>query len=335
LRPVFLASSPVERLLLRSLLLALMVVLIVPATAQAKVTIGIAENSPSLFADPLFDDLGVKHARVVVPYDVMTSGNHVLPGLTQYLNGARAAGVEPLVTFEHSTGNATICNMRRNIRRKVCKLPSAKSYRSNIRRFFTAFPFVKVVSPWNEINHFTQPTSRNPRAAAGFTNIAAQVCRGCTIVAADLLDQADDPAARRPSYNRTAAYIRKFRGALRVPRRICGLHNYSDVNRFRDTGTRAIIRALGCRQIWLTETGGLYKFGSFWTKRTRKGCRSAASCQLKATKYMFTLARRNKRVKRLYVYSYFGRVTPRFDAGLVDSRTGRARPAFAEVGKRV
>jgi hypothetical protein len=34
-----------------------------------------------------------------------------------------------------------------------------------------------------------------------------------------------------------------------VPRKICGIHNYSDVNRFRDTGTRAIIRALGCRQI--------------------------------------------------------------------------------------
>ena len=150
-----------------------------------------------------------------------------------------------------------------------------------------------------------------------------------------MLDQADNPAARRPKYRESIAYIRKFRRALKVPRKICGIHNYSDVNRFRDTGTKAIMRALGCRQYWLTETGGLFKFGSFWTKRTRKGCTNAAGCQLKATKYMFKLARRNRKIKRLYVYTYFGKVTPRFDAGLVDNTTGKARKAYREVKKRI
>ena len=32
---------------------------------------------------------------------------------------------------------------------------------------------------------------------------------------------------------------------------------------------------------------------------------------------MFKLARRNRRIKRLYVYTWFGATTPRFDAGLV------------------
>ncbi|MGH2945574.1 MAG: hypothetical protein ACRDPC_04825 [Solirubrobacteraceae bacterium] len=323
------------RFRLLSAVLAAAALLAVPAAANAKLTIGISENTPAMFSDPLFGDLGARHARVVMAYNVMTSGDHELARVTEYLNAARAAGVTPLVTFQHATGDSSICGKRRNFRRSVCRLPSQKQYRSNIRKFFAAFPWVKVVAPWNEVNHFTQPTSRNPKRAAQFTNIAKKACKRCTIVAADVLDQANDPAARRPKYGRTIRYIKRFRRALKVPRKICGLHNYSDVNRFRDTGTRQIIRALGCRQIWLTETGGLYDFGSFWTKRTRKGCKNRSACQVKATKYMFKLARKNRRIKRLYVYTYFGNVTPRFDAGLVDKVTGKPRRAFREVKKRV
>ena len=323
------------RLRLLPALLVAAALLALPAAAHAKLTVGISENSPAMFEHPLFADLGAKHARVVMAYNVMTSGNHELARVQHYLQAARNAGVTPLVTFEHATGDASICNKRRNYRRAVCRLPSQRSYRSNIRKFFQEFPWVRVVAPWNEVNHFTQPTSRNPRAAAKFTNTVAKLCRRCTIVAADMLDQADNPAARRPKYRESIAYIRKFRRALKVPRKICGIHNYSDVNRFRDTGTKAIMRALGCRQYWLTETGGLFKFGSFWTKRTRKGCTNAAGCQLKATKYMFKLARRNRKIKRLYVYTYFGKVTPRFDAGLVDNTTGKARKAYREVKKRI
>ena len=93
------------------------------------------------------------------------------------------------------------------------------------------------------------------------------------------------------------------------------------------------MKALGCKEYWLTETGGLYDFGSFWSKKTYKGCKSAASCQLKATKYMFTLAKKNKKITRLYVYTWFGNVTPRFDAGLVAD--GKARSALAEIRKYV
>ena len=91
------------------------------------------------------------------------------------------------------------------------------------------------------------------------------------------------------------------------------------------------MKALGCKEYWLTETGGLYDFGSFWSKKTYKGCSKASSCQVKATKYMFSLAKKNKKIKRLYVYTWFGDVTPRFDAGLVAD--GKARPALAEIRK--
>jgi hypothetical protein len=48
---------------------------------------------------------------------------------------------------------------------------------------------------------------------------------------------------------------------------------------------------------------------------------------------MFSTARRNRRIKRVYVYTWFGAVTKRFDAGLVAH--GRPRAAEREVARRV
>ena len=48
---------------------------------------------------------------------------------------------------------------------------------------------------------------------------------------------------------------------------------------------------------------------------------------------MFKVARQNKKIKRLYVYTWFGGVTSRFDAGLVAK--GKPRKAYAEVRKHV
>jgi hypothetical protein len=309
---------------LKILLATLACLAIAPAGAHAALKIGIAENQPSLFADPLFKELGAKYSRVVMSYNVMTSGDDELQRVTDYLTAAQAAGVEPLVTFEHARGAAEICKKASNRSKKQCKLPSAAEYERNIRAFLARFPFVRTIAPFNEINHFTQPTSRNPAAAARFSDIVRRNCAGCKIVVADILDQADSAKAKKPTYKSTVSYIKRFRKALKSPRNICGLHNYSDTNRFRDAGTKAIVKALGCKEIWLTETGGIYKFASFKASQSR---------QLKATKYMFTLAGRNKKVKRLYIYTWFGNVTPRFDAGLVAD--GVARSSYFEVKKRI
>ena len=152
----------------------------------------------------------------------------------------------------------------------------------------------------------------------------AQGLNGCTVVAADILDQADTPARQAPDVPLARSLHQALPArATRAPRTICGVHNYSDINRFRNTGTKAIIKALGCKQIWLTEAGGIYKFTGF--KRPER--------QLKATKYMFKVARRNKKIKRLYVYTWFGAVTPRFDAGLV-ANGSRARPTRGQEATR-
>jgi hypothetical protein len=307
-----------------TLVLSAAALLAVPAGAQAALTVGVAENNPQMFGDPLFRQLGAKHARVVVSYNVMTARNDEINRVIEYIAGARAAGVTPMVTFEHARGDATICNKRKNRRKAQCRLPSAKTYERNLKRFLKAFPTVKTIVPWNEINHFTQPTYKNPKAAANFTKIARRVCKRCTVVAADILDQADNTRAKRPTFRSATRYVKAFRRYYKGPRKVCGVHNYSDINRFRSTGTRAIVKALGCKQVWLTEAGGIYKFASFKASQQR---------QLKATKYMFRLARGIKRIKRLYVYTWFGGVTPRFDAGLVAK--GKARKAYKEVRKRV
>ena len=306
--------------------LALVALLLLPAVAQARPTVGISENQPSLFSDPLFQRLGAKHVRVVTSWNVMSApsrGDDELARLTEYLTAARAQGIEVLVSFEHARGDAGICKRRSTRRKPQCVLPSARSYERHFKLFRQNFPWVKTISPFNEVNHFTQPTWRNPRAAARFTDIARRNCRGCKIVAIDILDAADNTRSKRPTFAKTVRYVKAVRRALKSPRTICGVHNYSDVNRFRSTGTRAIIRALGCRQIWLTETGGVYSFGSF---------RPSQSRQLRATKYMFRIARQNRRISRLYVYTFFGAVND-FDAGLVAN--GRARRAYSEVKKHI
>jgi hypothetical protein len=293
-------------LLVLALAAALLAVL-APA-AQGRPTIGISENNPQMFSDPLFRALKVKTTRVVVSYNVVRKNDDELARVQDYLARAAAAKIKPLVSFEHARGDATVCNRARNRRLPQCRLPTPRQYRSHIRAFLRMFPDVRTISPWNEANHFTQGTSRSPAAAGRFARIVKQLCRRCRIVAVDVLDQADNPAAARPKFNSTLRWIRKFKRSYRTRGQICGLHNYSDTNRFRSLGTRTIIRALGCRQIWLTETGGLYRFASFAADEDR---------QTRATQYMFRLVGRTRKVKRVYVYTWFGAVTERFDAGIV------------------
>ena len=327
-------------------LLSLAALAAAPAGAAAAATVGISENNAPMFSDPNFQALGVKTTRLVVSYNAVAASlagdDELSSRVTPYIAAAGAAGIQPLIAFEHARGAAEICNKKSNHSKSQCRLPSATEYEAAIRNFLVTYPSVKVIAPWNEANHFTQPTSRNPKAAARFTDIADRVCkelnRGCTVIAADLLDQADRASAKTPTYKSTTRWIKKFRKALKTKRKVCGIHNYSDVNRFRTTGTAALMKALKCSQYWLTETGGLYDFASFWGKSARKAgkCKSASACQLKATKFLFKLVRRQKKIKRVYVYTWYGGSQPRFDAGIVEGKPGeptKPRKAYAEVKK--
>ena len=80
-------------------------------------------------------------------------------------------------------------------------------------------------------------------------------------------------------------------------------------------------------QVWLTETGGIVKFGRDFPRSPR---RAAAR-----TRYMFQLAKRFSRIKRIYNYRWFGEPrSARFDAGLVNP-DGSARPALRQFRRSI
>lgn len=293
----------------------------VPAAAEAaKLRVGIADQDPNMFSDRLWQDLGTNTSRLIVSYDAVLKNTFEVPDIERWLAAAQRENVQPLIVF----------NAPRGHKHKSTKdLPSVKTYRKAVKAFMARFKKqyrLKVFSSWNEVNHNSQPTYRNPKRAAQFTNELAKQCRGCKIVAGDFLDQ----ITRNPnSKSDVRRYIKEFRRHLRIRgKKIWGLHNYSDTNRFRDKGTSAVLKATGSGEVWLTETGGVHQFGrSFPVSESRAA---------KATAYMFKLAKKHrKRITRLYVYSFYGEgPEARFDAGYVNP-DGTPRAAYVALKKRL
>jgi hypothetical protein len=324
--------------------LAVLCAAAVPASAPAALKVGLSENNPQMFADPNYQALGAKITRIVVAYDTMSAAsrgdNEISSRVKPYIEAAVAQGIDPFVTFEHSRGNAEICKSQKG--QPQCKLPSTADYEANLKAFLLSFPQVTTFAAWNESNHNTQPTYKNGKYAAQFAKSAEKVCkeiaRKCKIVAIDLLDQADNVSAAKPKFKSLEKYVKAFKKTYKKKPKICGLHTYSDANRFRSAGTKAMIKALGCSEYWVTESGGMYDFASFWSASNRKKykCKDADACQLKAMKYLFKLVKSQKKIKRLYVHSFYGSHSPRFDAGIVLGAPGQAttpRPAYKEVKK--
>jgi len=266
----------------------------------ASVAVGIGEQGAAMFADKRFLDLGIDRARLVVPYDAV--GRRTERELADaWIGAAQAANVEPFITFGHSRANPE-------------KLPSVGEFRAAFRAFRKRYPDVRVYAPWNEINHVSQPTARAPQRAAQFYNVVKAECEGCTVLAGDVLDQAG-----------MTRYVREYRRHLEGEPAIWGLHNYADTNRFRTSGVRDLLRTIK-GDVWLTETGGIVKFGRSFPRDERRAARSVA--------YALKLARDHERVKRVYLYNWTGaQPADRFDSGLVGPGGGAARPGYDALRK--
>jgi len=280
-----------------------------PAAARTNIAVGLGDQNASMFTAPAYKALGLRKTRYFIGWDA-ASRPAELARATAFVRAARAARVKVLMHISDP-----------DLRRNKGRLPSVRQYRRSVGRLVRRFRRLGVSEwgVWNEANHDSQATFRNPRRAAQFFGAMRSICRGCTIVALDVLDQ---PGA--------TGYVRRWYAALpRSQRRfatIVGLHNYSDTNRKRSTGTARIISEIRRRDstrtaIWLTETGGVVAFGgSFPCDEKRAADRVA---------YMFVLAAKFRRdVKRLYGYNWQGTdCTSRFDAGLV-RLDGTPRPSY-------
>ncbi|MEH3055188.1 MAG: hypothetical protein PGN13_14510 [Patulibacter minatonensis] len=290
-------------------LLALVAAFALASSSRAAVVVGMGDQSPGLFETPAFAKLGkIKHVRYIAPWDV-ESDPLQRNIVDTWIANARAHGYAVHITFNYSL-------------RSPEKLPTVAGYVK------ATAPFVARhradVEAWGVFNEANRGTVRGRFATPGpklaaqlFTAFRKQVCVGCKIVALDVLDG----STIAPTLKYVKTFLANTKGTKPA---IWGFHNYSDANRFGTERTAAFLKVARGGQVWLTETGGLYRLGNSF--------KPSAARQAKATRQVFTIANRYKaRIKRAYFYNFFAPGPDRpddiFDAGLVDA-DGDPRPAY-------
>jgi hypothetical protein len=281
-------------------LIALVLLLAAPAAYAKNPVLGIADQKADTFTSARFKSLHVKRTRYVVPWNVALVKAERAKFESWYRAARRAHIREVLVAFNASAGSRCPA--------KPCTLPSVRSYTRAFRAFHRRYKHIRTIQPWNEANSPTQPTGpwrRGARAAARYYNVVRRYCKRCTITAADVLDLSKRTMAR---------WVRQFKRYAKGKPRLWGLHNYTDTNRFRSTGTKTMLKLVK-GQLWLTETGGIVAFTTAGGKVALKHDEKRAR---RAIDYLFRLARTSRRITRVYVYQW-RKTQPgdRFDAGLV------------------
>jgi hypothetical protein len=215
-------------------MLAVVVCLALPAAPARGLQVGIADQNAASFADPHLRALGLRYARLIVPWDAATSEPTAVEA---WLDAAQAAGLTPHVAFEHL--------LHQTCPGRACSAPTRAQYRDAVRAFIARFPQVRTYTTWNEANHQSQPTADAPVAVAGYYDELRSACPSCTVVAADVIDSG--------SY---VNWLRRFRSATTADPKLWGLHNYTDVTYGTTSGTDGALAQMP-GQVWVEETGGI------------------------------------------------------------------------------
>jgi hypothetical protein len=297
-----------------------------PASAKSAIRVGVADQSPAMFASPDFRALNIKRTRYFVQADVMQDASE-LARARAFVTAARAAGVSTLLHISTS-----------DLREKRGPVVSTSTYKRNVARIVAAFRKlgVKDFGAWNEVNHKTQETwNKVGNAVSYFKSMYSAVksrCSSCNVVGLDVLDQTGVE-------NYISSFYKRLSSTWRARLKVVGIHNYADVNRSRTSGTKKIVttvRKYNKRtRFWFTETGALASFrGAFHYSESRQASRM---------KNMFSLATRYRPqgVDRVYSYNWAGiedgpdcGANCLFDAGLVGP-TGVPRPVYAVFKSRL
>ena len=263
-----------------------------------------------MFTDPLFTGLKLRDARIAIAWNAL----HVRwqrQELDAWMAAAQAAGVRPLVTFDHA---------RSTSERKRKQLPRPEQLAHELRMLRRRYPFVRQFAAWNEANYCGEKTCHRPQLVAAYYRALKLACPSCKILAAELLDSPN-----------VAAWARAFRSATKVEPRYWGLHNYIDANRFTTTYTKSVLAATK-GELWLTETGGLVARRNNSRVRLPESTAHAA----KATRFVFEkLVRVDPRIKRVYVYHWRNESrNATWDSALI-ARNGQRRPAYDVLRDRL
>ena len=318
-----------RRLFVALALLGLMLVAVPAAPADARLRVGIGDQKPETFSDSNFRKLRVKRTRYIVAWDAVNKPAE-RARIYDWMRAARKRRLEIVVAFNLSSDQ--------NCPAAPCSYPSTRSYSRAVRSFHRRFRRygVRYYQPWNEANSGTQPTSsrgkrgnagkrqarRGAKRVADYYKILRRMCgRRCTVTGADIQD-----IGAYTKYTKTF-----LRAVGRRKPKIMGLHNYSDTNRRGYRRTSSFIRALPRgTKVWLTETGGLYKFIQ---QDGTVSLKPSSSRQARAMSHMFRIAKRYRRqIDRIYIYQWRADPNDRFDAGIVDPN-GKPRRAYRVVRK--
>lgn len=280
-----------------------------PDRALAAPVVGISDQRAGSWSQPRLRALGLRHARLVVPWNAAWSEPDAVAA---WLHEVAAAGKAPHIAFEHLRTDR--CPSR------PCVRPTRAQYRAAVDAFIARFPGVRTYTTWNEGNHRSQPVASAPEAVAGYHEELVAACPGCTVVAGDVLDS-----------GAFTSWLRRFRAASRIDPQLWGLHNYADVTYGGTDGTDAVLAAVP-GQLWIEETGGIVTLRNSSGRTTLRYDEDRAA---EAITSAFTIARARPRITRMYVYHWRADAGDRFDAGLVrpDDST---RPSYdrlvAELG---
>jgi len=253
-----------------------------PASAQAKLTVGVADSDSATFGDPGWAGLHVRLARAVAPWDVaLTDPTAQTPAgdrrreLDAWVAAAQATGARMLVTFETSADPARP------------GAPSPDDYAAAMRSFVQTYPGVRDLAPWNEPNlrEQTNPYVDDPAGAAALWGVLIQACPGCTVAAGEFAGIPGDP------------YVGAYRAALGAARpAVWSFHAHIDAIDPTAPATRFFAGTLpaGAR-LWVDEAGAYF--------RDARGVVDGDAAQRAGTARLLGLPEIAPRLQRLYYYN--------------------------------
>jgi hypothetical protein len=285
------------------------------AHAASRPLIGISDNQAATFSDPRFRWLGMRVARIVVPWNIVKRKTE-LGWQDAWLRAARENGVKPLVVFNKDPNHPN-------------SLPSLAAYGKAVKAFMTLYPWVRDYSPWNEENHYLEPTSRDPQRAAQYFNLLTLLCRTCNVTAADVLD-----------ISNMAEWTQKFLHFAHHPK-LWGLHNYTDLSAGSHERTSRFLSIVP-GAVWFTETGGVvWRFEHPNSGRRGYYIVHSESYAAEVAGHLLALARTSSRVTRVYYYQWrvphsvgwakaHGKLS--WDSGLLRPDCG-LRPGFGVIAR--
>lgn len=287
------------------------------AGAARPVVIGIGDPSPGMFADPRFSRLGIRTARTVVPWDIVTRPADApdLAAFRAWLHAAQAANVTPLISFGADSSNPA-----------ANYVPTVSEYSRAVKAFLTAFPEIKTYTAWNEPDFVYRSLAGHPELAAGYFNALFELCRQCTVLAGDvyLPTAAAVPRSSRASFFNgippLGPWLRAYIRGLRHRPAGWALHDYIEV-RGRNTLQLQTLESMTSGPIWLDETGGVLSRGHWWFPN------QSATSAAQDEQFLLSMTKRYRRIARIYHYEWQGVAGAGWDSGLI-APNGRPRRAY-------